>query len=209
MQADVHAAFGGIVPNLAMEAHKAAMDSCVSDALEQAGIQAQDLHAIAVSIGPGLSPCLQVSLHVEFGTSPVMVMLYHQGRHTLNTFTRTPAFITVSPARTLAVGAVIAASVLCSSPHSSDLQVQVGVRKAHQLAQQYDLKLVPVHHMEAHALVARAAADVQFPFLCMLVSGGHNMLLVAHQVGNYTLLGSTLDDSVGLSSMAPVAPLTC
>ncbi len=51
--------------------------------------------------------------------------------------------------------------------------------------------------MEAHALVARLAADVPFPFLCMLVSGGHNMLLVAHAVGDYTLMGSTLDDSVG------------
>lgn len=57
----MHAAFGGVVPMLAMEAHKAAMDGCVRDALEQAGIQAQDLHAVAVSIGPGLSPCLQVS----------------------------------------------------------------------------------------------------------------------------------------------------
>ena len=75
--------------------------------------------------------------------------------------------------------------------------LQVGVRKAHQIAHQHDLKLVPVHHMEAHALVARAASDVQFPFLCMLVSGGHNMLLIAHGVGDYTLLGSTLDDSVG------------
>lgn len=109
----------------------------------------------------------------------------------------------------LAMGAVIAAQNRCCIPHSSDLQMQVGVRKAHQLAQQYDLKLVPVHHMEAHALVARAAADVQFPFLCMLVSGGHNMLLIAHQVGNYTLLGSTLDDSVGLFSLAPAAPMTC
>ena len=79
--------------------------------------------------------------------------------------------------------------------------MQVGVRKANQLALQYNLKLVPVHHMEAHALVARVAADVQFPFLCMLVSGGHNMLLIAHQVGNYTLLGSTLDDSVGMSTL--------
>lgn len=61
LQADVHAAFGGVVPMLAMEAHKAAMDSCVSDALKQAGVQEQDLHAVAVSIGPGLSPCLQVS----------------------------------------------------------------------------------------------------------------------------------------------------
>ena len=77
------------------------------------------------------------------------------------------------------------------------LEAQVGVRKAHQMAEQHKLKFVPVHHMEAHALVARLAADVQFPFLCMLVSGGHNMLLVAHAVGDYTLMGSTLDDSVG------------
>ena len=66
--------------------------------------------------------------------------------------------------------------------------------------------------MEAHALVARLVADVPFPFLCMLVSGGHNMLLVAHAVGDYTLMGSTLDDSVGgraanvyiSASMAPL-----
>lgn len=74
---------------------------------------------------------------------------------------------------------------------------QVGVNKATELALQHDLKLVPVHHMEAHALVARSAATVAFPFLCLLVSGGHNMLLVAHGIGDYTLMGSTLDDSVG------------
>ncbi len=60
-QVDVHAAYGGVVPNLAMEAHKAAMDTCVEEALQQAGITAQDLQAVAVSIGPGLSPCLQAS----------------------------------------------------------------------------------------------------------------------------------------------------
>ena len=63
MQADIHAAYGGVVPNLAMEAHKAAMDRCVDTALQQAGITAHDLEAIAVSIGPGLSPCLHVSMH--------------------------------------------------------------------------------------------------------------------------------------------------
>ena len=57
----MHAAYGGVVPKLAMEAHKAAMDSCVEEALRQAGITADDLHAVAVSIGPGLSPCLRVS----------------------------------------------------------------------------------------------------------------------------------------------------
>ena len=62
-QADIHAAYGGVVPNLAMEAHKAAMDSCIDTAVRQAGIKLQDLDAVAVSIGPGLSPCLHVSSH--------------------------------------------------------------------------------------------------------------------------------------------------
>ena len=75
--------------------------------------------------------------------------------------------------------------------------LQVGVMKARGLAAQHQLCLVPVHHMEAHALVARLQGRVHFPFLCLLVSGGHNMLLLAHGVGQYTLMGSTLDDAVG------------
>ncbi len=51
--------------------------------------------------------------------------------------------------------------------------------------------------MEAHALVARMGRDLPFPFVCLLVSGGHNLLLTAHGIGEYTLLGSTLDDAIG------------
>lgn len=102
MQADVHAAFGGVVPSLAMEAHKAAMDSCVRDALEQAGIQAQDLQAVAVSIGPGLSPCLQVSWHVEHSITRMVVVLFrcrHRTPYTLTcSYNCCPAFIIVSAA---------------------------------------------------------------------------------------------------------------
>lgn len=126
--------------------------------------------------------------------------------------------------------------------------------KARQLAARHHLPLIPVHHMEAHALVARlgatpfaveaaaadpalapptgslAAADsavagtlgagsaavdvqltaaaaaaagqpqpelVQFPFLCLLISGGHNLLLLVEGVGQYVQLGTTLDDALG------------
>lgn len=77
------------------------------------------------------------------------------------------------------------------------LLMQVGVHQARRMAGQHSLKYIPVHHMEAHALIARAGAAVTFPFLCLLVSGGHNMLVVVEGVGSYTLLGSTLDDAVG------------
>ena len=78
---------------------------------------------------------------------------------------------------------------------------QVGVQKARQIAAQHGLKYIPVHHMEAHALIARAGSKVQFPYLCLLVSGGHNMIVIVEGVGAYTLLGSTLDDAVGRSSL--------
>jgi hypothetical protein len=55
--------------------------------------------------------------------------------------------------------------------------------------------------MEAHALVARMTADLdnqpQFPFLCLLVSGGHNLIVLVRGVGQYVQLGTTLDDALG------------
>ena len=78
--------------------------------------------------------------------------------------------------------------------------LQVGVHKAQQLAAQHSLRFIGVHHLEAHALMARQAEDIAFPFLCLLVSGGHSLLLVVHGVGNYTQLGASLDDAVGESA---------
>ena len=60
-QSEIHAPWGGVVPNLAMEAHKAAMNKAVEDTLRQAGLTANQLHAVAVTQGPGLSLCLRVS----------------------------------------------------------------------------------------------------------------------------------------------------
>lgn len=52
--------------------------------------------------------------------------------------------------------------------------------------------------MEAHALVARLVErDLQFPFLALLISGGHNLLVLAHDVGHYVQLGTSIDDAIG------------
>lgn len=132
-QTEIHAAWGGVVPKLAQEAHEAAIHSCVAQALAAAEISAADLDAVAVTIGPGLSLCLRV-----------------------------------------------------------------GVLKAREVAATHGLPLIPVHHMEAHALVARlGGGPVQFPFLCLLVSGGHNLLMIVEGVGKYVQLGTTLDDAIG------------
>ena len=59
------------------------------------------------------------------------------------------------------------------------------------------LPFVAVNHLEGHALSARMGMDVRFPYLLLLVSGGHCQLLGVLGVGRYRLLGSTLDDAVG------------
>jgi len=132
-QFEIHSSWGGIVPNLAQDAHKSAIEQIVKDAIKDSGISESEISAVAVTTGPGLSPCLQV-----------------------------------------------------------------GVRHARKIASRLKVPVIPVHHMEAHALAVQLSdPDVQFPFLTLLVSGGHNLLLLAHGLGDYTELGATADDSLG------------
>ncbi|GLJ11384.1 hypothetical protein SUGI_0155080 [Cryptomeria japonica] len=78
------------------------------------------------------------------------------------------------------------------------LCLRIGVRKARTIAGKYSLPMVGVHHMEAHALVARLTEkELDFPFLTLLVSGGHNLLILAQNVGQYIQLGTTIDDAIG------------
>ncbi|MGE0658135.1 MAG: tRNA (adenosine(37)-N6)-threonylcarbamoyltransferase complex transferase subunit TsaD [Reyranellaceae bacterium] len=75
--------------------------------------------------------------------------------------------------------------------------VIVGVGMAKALALAHDLPFIGVNHLEGHALTARLTDDVQFPYLLLLVSGGHCQLLAVEGVGRYRRLGTTIDDAVG------------
>jgi len=75
--------------------------------------------------------------------------------------------------------------------------VIVGVGMAKALALAHDLPFIGVNHLEGHALTARLTDDVAFPFLLLLVSGGHCQLLAVEGVGRYRRLGTTIDDAVG------------
>ena len=59
------------------------------------------------------------------------------------------------------------------------------------------MPFLAVNHLEGHALTARLTDDVPFPFLLLLVSGGHCQLLAVEGVGAYTRLGTTVDDALG------------
>jgi N6-L-threonylcarbamoyladenine synthase len=73
----------------------------------------------------------------------------------------------------------------------------VGLTTARAIASVHRLPLLAINHLEAHALTARLTDDVAFPYLLLLVSGGHCQLLVVEGVGRYRRLGTTLDDALG------------
>ena len=75
--------------------------------------------------------------------------------------------------------------------------VMVGTMMGKALSLSTGKPFLAVNHLEAHALTARLTDDVQFPYLLLLISGGHCQLLAVESVGKYKLYGSTIDDAVG------------
>jgi len=75
--------------------------------------------------------------------------------------------------------------------------VMVGAMTAKAIACVHGLPLVAVNHLEGHALSARLTEDLEFPYLLLLVSGGHCQLLAVAGVGRYRRLGTTIDDALG------------
>ncbi|MFQ5985222.1 MAG: tRNA (adenosine(37)-N6)-threonylcarbamoyltransferase complex transferase subunit TsaD [Alphaproteobacteria bacterium] len=75
--------------------------------------------------------------------------------------------------------------------------LMVGLMTAKAVAAVAGIPLVAVNHLEGHALSVRLIDDVPFPYLLLLVSGGHCQLLIVEDVGRYRRLGTTVDDAVG------------
>lgn len=75
--------------------------------------------------------------------------------------------------------------------------VIIGTMYGKALAASLTKPFLAINHLEAHALVVRLQQDISFPYLLLLVSGGHTQFLWVQGVGEYKLLGSTLDDALG------------
>ncbi|XP_060113039.1 tRNA N6-adenosine threonylcarbamoyltransferase, mitochondrial [Heteronotia binoei] len=77
------------------------------------------------------------------------------------------------------------------------LSLGVGLSYSLKLVERHQKPFIPIHHMEAHALTIRATDRVEFPFLVLLVSGGHCLLAVARGVSDFLLLGQSVDIAPG------------
>jgi N6-L-threonylcarbamoyladenine synthase len=163
----------------------------------------------------------QVSIHEEWGgVVPTLAKEAHQ--NAIDDVVEE----CLSKAGVTDIGKEVSAVAVTVGPGLS-MCLRVGVRKAQKISGEYGIPIVPVHHMEAHCLVARvkeeewnagvreanaknesiekdtataaaaATGVAKFPFVALLVSGGHNVLLKVEGVGKYTILGQTLDDAIG------------
>lgn len=75
--------------------------------------------------------------------------------------------------------------------------VVIGVMAAKALALALNKPFIAVNHLEGHALCARLSDDVEYPYLLLLVSGGHCQILIVKGVGDFERLGTTIDDAAG------------
>ena len=73
----------------------------------------------------------------------------------------------------------------------------VGLMTAKAISSAAKKPLIAINHLEAHALMARMTNNVNFPFLLLLISGGHCQILIVENIGKYRILGTTKDDALG------------
>jgi len=132
-QVDMHAAYGGVVPELASRDHIRRVLPLTRQVLAEAGAQPADIDVVAFTQGPGLAGAL-----------------------------------------------LVGAGVACA------------------LAAALQRPALGIHHLEGHLLSPFLSTDPpEFPFVALLVSGGHTQLMRVAGVGQYTLLGETIDDAAG------------
>ena len=131
-QVDIHKEFGGVVPELAARSHMEKIDWIVQKAIDDSGVNINELDAVASTAGPGLIVCLSVGL---------------------------------------SFGKAFAASL--------------------------NKPFIAVNHLEGHALSPKLNSKLNYPYLLLLISGGHSQYLSVKDLGQYKRLGTTIDDAIG------------
>ena len=131
-QIDIHAKFGGVVPEIASRSHAECITIVIDECINESGLSMDDIDAIAVTCGPGLAGSLLVG---------------------------------VEAAKTLS---------LC-----------------------YDKPLIGVNHMAGHIYANSLVDTMDFPLICLVISGGHTEIIYMNEDLSFKKIGGTIDDSVG------------
>ncbi|MFQ5451969.1 MAG: tRNA (adenosine(37)-N6)-threonylcarbamoyltransferase complex transferase subunit TsaD [Candidatus Paceibacterota bacterium] len=176
----VHQKWGGVVPSLAKRAHEERIDAVIEAALKKS--LSRNINFRRRELG---------SRHRQDRSSPV-------GRSLPQTFTSDENII-ASAMKDISHIAVTHGPGLA-------IALEVGIRKAKELCRKYRKKLVAVNHMEGHIYScfvqssgSRLVRPFEFPYLALLVSGGHTELVLFNQHVKYQVVGETLDDAAGES----------
>jgi N6-L-threonylcarbamoyladenine synthase len=177
-QSAVHEPFGGVVPGLARDEHERSIDRVIEEALRRAGMESPaEVDAIGVTVGPGLEICLRIGCNkaVELAQqyNKPFVGVHHLEAHIL--MVRLFSMVgRQEDDEKVAVSSSAAAAVVVGGPqHVEDTEGASPPRRI-------------IRH-----------SSLDFPFLALLVSGGHCLLLRCLGIGNYQILGGTIDDSLG------------
>ncbi|XP_048390335.1 tRNA N6-adenosine threonylcarbamoyltransferase, mitochondrial isoform X3 [Stegostoma tigrinum] len=133
-------------------------------------------------------PCILRKELISSGIIPTVAQKLHK-EHIENVVQEAIDKSGVSPCELTAIATTIKPGLA--------LSLKVGLEYSLKLIEQYKKPFIPIHHMEAHALTVRMLHMVEFPFLVLLVSGGHSLLAVARGVSDFLLLGQTLDEAPG------------
>lgn len=89
-------------------------------------------------------------------------------------------------------------AIAVSTRPGLQFSLQIGLNYARTLAKKYSKPLIPIHHMQAHALMPLLEnRSIRFPFLALLISGGHCLVAIAKRINEFHILGSSLDDAPG------------
>ncbi|XP_061548879.1 tRNA N6-adenosine threonylcarbamoyltransferase, mitochondrial [Phycodurus eques] len=171
---------------------KSSSDSCSSQLVLGIETSCDDTAAAVLSetgaiLGESLHSQKEVHLRTG-GIIPVVAQQLHR-EHIERVVQEALDQSGVDPAQLSAVAATVKPGLA--------LSLAVGLEFSQSFVRRHCTPFIPVHHMEAHALTIRMLHAVSFPFLVLLVSGGHSLLAVARGVDDFIQLGRTLDEAPG------------
>lgn len=176
-QIDVHREFGGVMPSAGKREHIATILPLLEQVIQESGIESYDY---SPALTPEEEAVIKKLLVREDGLAKQILTFYKEhGRYAIDMIA-----VTTGP--------------------GLEPALWVGVNFTKALSKLWDAPVIPVNHMEGHILASiydverdNQLADIPFPALALLISGGHTELILMKDWGQYEKIGQTVDDAVG------------